>query len=315
MDVWAHAMIWGMSIMGATRKHISKCVLKKDGTAPTMRAVDDVIAREKAEPEWRGEEVHTGRPKSLTVDQQQQLVDLVFAERGKAKVTVKFCRKRLRFLRNVSRKTVERALYDAGLRWLRRRTKTLVPKLGKSPRVEYADSLLSRRQDFLNRFAYTDGTTFYLARHPAEVPDKRRLALGKHVWRMANGKDGLWDENVGPSLYAKAQGLPVKIWGFFGPGQLHYYALPKDGKRTTNMNGSTYCWLVSDRFARWRRACFGDDAIVHLVQDHEKCLWQDPVAYHLSLGEDGNTHAFTVFGEKGNLTIRTSVLQKSSFFF
>ena len=118
MDVWARAMIWGMSLMGATRKHISECVLKKDGTAPTVRAVEDVIARKKAEPEWRGEEVHTGRPKSLTVDQQQQLVDLVFAERGKAKVTVKFCRKR----------------HDAGLRWLRRRSKTLVPKLGKLAR-------------------------------------------------------------------------------------------------------------------------------------------------------------------------------------
>ena len=43
-------------------------------------------------------------------------------------------------------------------------------------------------------------------------------ALGKHVWRMANGKDGIWDKNVGPSLYAKSQALRVKIWGFFGNG-------------------------------------------------------------------------------------------------
>ena len=71
------------------------------------------------------------------------------------------------------------------------------------------------------------------------------------------------------------KGLPVKIWGFFGNGQLHYYVLPKDGQRTTNMTGDTYEWLVSDRFSTWRRACFGDDARVHLVQDHEKCLWQD----------------------------------------
>ena len=85
--------------MGATREQMCECCLKKDGTPPTVRAVDDVISRKKAEPEWRGEEVHTGRPKVLTADQQQELVDLVFAERGKAKVTVKFCRKRLRFLR------------------------------------------------------------------------------------------------------------------------------------------------------------------------------------------------------------------------
>ena len=67
----------------------------------------------------------------------------------------------------------------------------------------------------LKRFAYTDGTVFYLARSEAELEDKTRLCLGPYVWRMANGKDGLWDANVGPSLYAKAQGKPVKIWGFF----------------------------------------------------------------------------------------------------
>ena len=65
VDVWARAMTWGMSIMGVTRKRIPECVLKKDGTAPTVRAVDDVIARKKADPEWRGEEVHTRRPKSF----------------------------------------------------------------------------------------------------------------------------------------------------------------------------------------------------------------------------------------------------------
>ena len=44
----------------------------------------------------------------------------------------------------------------------------------------------------------------------------------------ANGKDGLLDENIGPSMYAKGQGLPVKIWGFFANGHLEYYLLPKD---------------------------------------------------------------------------------------
>ena len=97
--------------------------------------------------------------------------------------------------------------------------------------MAYADWILSRRQTSLNRFAYTDGTTFYIARNPSETPDKKRLAVGKHVWRMANGKDGLWDANVGPSMYAKGQGLPAKIWGYFGNGQLHYHVLPKDGKR------------------------------------------------------------------------------------
>ena len=64
--------------MGASREQFCESVLKRDGTAPTVRAVDDVIAKKKAEPEWRGEEVHSGRPKILTASQQQQLVDLVF---------------------------------------------------------------------------------------------------------------------------------------------------------------------------------------------------------------------------------------------
>ena len=76
----------------------------------------------------------------------------------------------------------------------------------------------------LKRFAYTDGTVFYLARSEAELEDKTRLCLGPYVWRMANGKDGLWDAHVGPSLYAKAQGKPVKIWGFFADGRLEHVA-------------------------------------------------------------------------------------------
>ena len=274
LDVWARGAIWGMSLAGAPHDQIIDAVRKTDGTCPSLRAVGDILARKREHPEWRGEDTHSGRPKILTDAQREQLVDLVFAERGKAKVTVKFCKKRLRFLRSVGRHTVERELQDAGLRWLRRRGKTLVPRPVKLLRVQYAESLKRKWQCVLDRYAYTDGTTFYLARSSVQHEDKKRLALGKHVWRMANGKDGLWDDNVGPSLYAKAQGLPVKVWGFFGNGQLHYHVLPRDGSRTTHMNGDRYHHLISHRFAEWRRACFGDDANVHLVQDHEKCLWQ-----------------------------------------
>ena len=87
---------------------------------------------------------------------------------------------------------------------------------------------------------------------------------------MASGADGLYDDNVGPSLYAKAQGLPVKIWGFFSNGHLLYYVLPAE----THMNGERYAHLVATKFAEWRRSCFADDRPVHLVQDHERCLWQ-----------------------------------------
>ena len=41
------------------------------------------------------------------------------------------------------------------------------------------------------------------------------------------------------------------------------------------MNGDKYGWLVANKCPLWRRACFEDDEPAHLVQDHEKCLWQE----------------------------------------
>ena len=83
---------------------------------------------------------------------------------------------------------------------------------------------------------------------------------------------------VGPSLYAKSQGLPVKIWGLLAGGRLQYFVLPADtkkkkGMQTTNMNGKRYHKLITTRFAKWRRLCFGDNKRATLVQDHEHCLW------------------------------------------
>ena len=269
LDVFARGMIWGMHVAKAPREDICKEVVKKDGRPPSIQAVDQVIAHMKVFPDWRGEDSKAGgRPGKLTAGQKKEVVGLVFRERGQAKVTVSFCRKRLPFLRRVSRQTVVRALQESGFAWLRRRVKTLVPQAIKAARLEYAEWILGRRQTTLDRFAYTDGTTFFLARGFAEHEQKQRAALGSHVWRM-------WSDNVGPSLYAKAQGLLVKIWGFFANGILQYSVLPKDGARTTNMNGDRYEWLIGKHFAAWRRTCLEDDLPVHIVQDHERCLWQD----------------------------------------
>ena len=276
LDVWARGEIWGLHSAGIKREEICTRVVKVDGTPPSLNAVDMVIAHKADNPQWRGAVGQSsGRPQSLSEAQKKLVLGLVFEERGRAKVTVKYCKQMLRFLRKLSRKTVERALEEAGLAWLRRRTKRLVPRDAKPGRIAYSNWVLKRHQGTLDRFAYTDGTTFYLARGLSEHEDKQRAALGTHVWRMSNGKAGLWEENVGPSLYAKAQGTPVKIWGFFANGRLEYYVLPKDGARTTNMNGDRYEWLVANKVPMWRRACFEDDEPVHLVQDHEKCLWQE----------------------------------------
>jgi hypothetical protein len=45
---------------------------------------------------------------------------------------------------------------------------------------------------------------------------------------MSDGKDGLWDDNISPSLYAKGQGMAVKIWGFLANGRLEYWVRPQD---------------------------------------------------------------------------------------
>ena len=115
LDAFTRGVIWGLALAGMPREQIRQLVSKKDGSAPTKRAVDDVIAKKKEKPEWLGEDTHGGRRKILSGDQQKRLLDLVFAERGRAKVTVQFCKRRLKFLRRVSRQTVERALQQAGL--------------------------------------------------------------------------------------------------------------------------------------------------------------------------------------------------------
>ena len=40
------------------------------------------------------------------------------------------------------------------------------------------------------------------------------------------------------------------------------------------MTGEVYSGLIQSKFVAWRRSCFGDDSPCHLVQDHERCLWQ-----------------------------------------
>ncbi len=269
LDSFARGMSIGASLAGMPRKDIRTLVTKTDQSKPTLRAIDGVLATYRADPSWRGQDSKAGgRPPALTAAEKMQLKKLVFAERAKAKVTVPYCQKRLPFLRLVSEETVRQALLACGLAWLVRRAKRRIYGPDKKQRVTYSNWVKRQPQEELDEWAYTDGTTWYLARTMNELTDKETLGLGKFVWRMANGKDGLWEENVGPSCYAKSQGLPVKIWGLFGNGRLEYFVLPKDGtNKTTNMNGARYNKLVKTHFAKWRRSCFGRKARVFLVKD------------------------------------------------
>ena len=75
-------------------------------------------------------------------------------------------------------------------------------------------------------FAYADGATFHLARSEPEKTSSGRMALGGFVWRMADGSDALCEDCLGPSSYAEAQGLPVRVWGMLANGVLTVSVLP-----------------------------------------------------------------------------------------
>ena len=165
LDLFTRGTIVGLRAAGVTRPDIVQRVRKKDGKRPTLRAVDGVLARHREEPAWRGEDSRAGgRPPLLTAKERKLLLNLVLAERGKAKVTVPYCRRRLPFLREVSESTVRRELFAAGFAYLRRRRKTAVPKEFREQRLVYCRWTLRQSVSDLRRYAYTDGTTFYLAR-------------------------------------------------------------------------------------------------------------------------------------------------------
>ena len=123
----------------------------------------------------------------------------------------------------------------------------------------------------LARWAFTDGTSFYLARTENELLDKKRAALGTHVWRAADGHDALFADCVGPSSYAKAQGNCVRIWGLLFAGILCVFVLPAGQV----MNIEWYTWLIDTQFRLWLDRAFSRSTKVFLVQDHERCLWAD----------------------------------------
>ncbi len=151
---FARGQMVGLDKAGVPVPRIRKLVLKKDGKRPSERSVFGVLAKAAAEPDWDGKDSSAGgRPPALSEATKKALVDLVVEERGSYVVTAPFCQKRIPALRKVSPDTVRRALHEAGLAWLRRWVKRVVPKLVKKARVRYAKNLLKRRS--FARTAYT----------------------------------------------------------------------------------------------------------------------------------------------------------------
>ena len=128
--------------------------------------------------------------------------------------------------------------------------------------MQFAHRVKRMHDATLERWAYSDGTVFFLDRDAAEHESSRRAALGRSVWRRADGKDALYADCVGPSSYTKGQGVPVRIWGLLTHGRLHVTVLP--AKQA--MNRWWYAWIVKRYFPYWLDGCD------KLVQDYEKCL-------------------------------------------
>ena len=151
---------------------------------------------------------------------------------------------------------------EARLKYLRRRRKSIVTTEYLQGRVDYCHDVKRKHVSTLEKWAYTDGTVYYLDRTDAEQQHSKRRSLGTHVWRRSDNKDALYEECIGPSSYSKGQGIPVKVWGMLACGGLHIHIL-EEGE---SMNKDLYTELVEDKFEDWSGNC------EHLVCDYEKCL-------------------------------------------
>ena len=282
--------ICGMREAGWKRADISKQVKKNDGKRPCLQAVDGVLKKFEEDPEWDGCEERTegGRPRDLTQQQEKKIRDILLRDVGRKIVSATSVKRSLPELRRVADRTIQRTFQRLGFAYKYRRKKAAIGEKYKPARLSYCDWLLKQSQEHLNKFAYIDGTTFFLPRTEVEQRDKQRACLGPRGWRLADGSDSMEDKNVGPSAYAKSQGNPVRMWGLFCNGRLEYWVLPEEpddkGKmKSVAMTGERYHHFISTYLAKWRRKClpkFPKSQKVPLVKDHEGFLrWNHTKAY------------------------------------
>ena len=297
---------------------IASVVKKTDGLHPSVQAVADDLAQLQKHPRWRGERaLGSGRPRSTPRALDKLLVKEVFRSRGSKKVTVTYLKKKFPRLRRVSDGTVTSRLREAGLAYLRRRRKSLVSKVYKGPRCAFARRVIKAHYRTLARWAYSDGTVFFLDRTVEESDQTHRAALGRYVWRLSDRSDALFSDNVGPSSYKKSQGYPVKIWGLLAHGVLRVVILPKDG----HMNRWRYASIIKRYFPLWLNGCD------QIVQDFERCLrCEEPLTEMSKLGvtvvpdypkcsQDLNAieNAWKLLRDRLNETLPTGVERREDF--
>ena len=104
----------------------------------------------------------------------------------------------------------------------------------------------------------------------APVADYKSLTR-PYVWRQPDHKNALYADCIGPSVYRKAQGEPVRVWGLLVGARLHVTILPFGHV----MNRHWYARTIKQRFVKWLRRRPG----ARMVQDYERCLrTKEPMA-------------------------------------
>ena len=250
-----------------TALQISRIIFKGDGkTRFTEKAVKRCMDALSVDPSWKGKRNEgSGAPCKTTNRQDAQIVAAIYKYRGKFKVTVAWIKKRYLWARQLGNSAIEERLDDAGLSYMRRRGKSLIGSTYTQERLDYCDMVKRMHQSTLDRWAFTDGTVFYMDRTAEEHEHSQRAALGPMVWKQTDGGDALYADCVGPSRYKKARGRPVRVWGMLAEGKLKIEVLDEGDV----MNKELYSDLVDEKFAGWLGAC------EHLVQDFEACLRSD----------------------------------------
>ena len=258
---------------GLSAESIAERIYKADGKdtfGPT--AIQNCMNKLTEDPSWRGERSKgSGRPRKTTSKQDKQMVDWLLENRGKEKVSVSRLKKQFQFLRKLSNTLVEERLFEAELVYLRRRKKSKVTKPYLEDRIAYCQGVKRKDRATLERWAYTDGTVYYLDRSEAEAEDSKQRSLGTHVWRKSDNKDAMWQDCVGPSAYSKGQGIPCKVWGMLACGGIYIHVLDEG----ETMNEMLYIELIEDHFDDWRGNCDW------LVCDYEGLLRTEDVQHAL----------------------------------
>ena len=285
LDSCTRNRVIGMHLAGAGPAQVIKKIRKPDKVVLQPRNVRKVIQKFKENPSWDGSrEKGTGPTPILTDADKEDIGKIVIKHRGKKVVTIGFVKRLRKSLRGVSDRTISRALHEAGLAWLRRRRERALTRGHKVPRISFSHWLKTLPLKETKAYAFVDGTAYYLALSESQAEDQERGRLGQFVWRDAAGKDGLFTDCVGPSLYAAKQGKPVKVWGFLCRGHLCIEVLPEDPSTksgTAHMNAGRYQAMINKYGKKWLRECH-DGTLPRsttLIQDHERCLWtKDSVA-------------------------------------